>query len=171
MTYPTNEQYDRWRKEAEEYDMSVSEFTQAMIEAGLKKFDVNVKPDESIAELRKQRNNLKKELDRARERIAGLEEQSYRTDVGAAARYIEENSDAGYSGIIDHVQATAPERVTRFLEEQETASISAKVVIAETVDGTVDETHISMTRQARQSVVARLAEKADNDGSTDGESG
>ena len=36
MAYPTAEQYARWKARAEELDMSVSEFIQAMVEAGIK---------------------------------------------------------------------------------------------------------------------------------------
>ena len=59
MTYPTEDQYDRWKQQAEEFDMSVSEFMQAMVEAGLKKFDATVEPDETARELREQRNDLR----------------------------------------------------------------------------------------------------------------
>jgi len=42
---------------------SMSEFMEAMVEAGLKKFDTsNVEPDETNRELREQRNELKGEL-------------------------------------------------------------------------------------------------------------
>ena len=74
MTYPTTRQYERWKDRAAEFDMSVSEFMQAMVEAGLKKFDATVDPDETNQELREQRNDLKDELDRTRARIRTLED-------------------------------------------------------------------------------------------------
>jgi cytidylate kinase len=56
--YPANEQHARWKETADEMDMSLSEFVQAMTEAGLKKFEVDVESDESLDELRRQRNDL-----------------------------------------------------------------------------------------------------------------
>jgi hypothetical protein len=53
--------------------MSVSEFMQAMVETGLKKFDATVNPDETARELREQRN----ELDHARTRIERFETRLY----------------------------------------------------------------------------------------------
>jgi hypothetical protein len=63
ITYPTADQYDRWKRQVEEFDMSVSQILQSMVEAGLKKFDAAVEPDETTRELRDQRNDLRNELD------------------------------------------------------------------------------------------------------------
>lgn len=84
MAYPTPEQYAGWKEDAEEMDMSVSEWIQAMVEAGRKKFKVDIEPDEDAAELRKQRNDLKQELDHARERIQELETQLHHTSLSQA---------------------------------------------------------------------------------------
>ena len=58
-TYPSEEQYDRWEGQCEELGMrSMSEFMEAMVEAGLKKFDTsNIEPDETNRELSQQRTN------------------------------------------------------------------------------------------------------------------
>mgnify|MGYP000695878062 CR=1 FL=1 len=72
-TYPTSQQYARWKDRAKDFGMSVSEFIQYMVEAGLKKFDARVEADESRQELRQQRNDLKAELEHARDRIDTLE--------------------------------------------------------------------------------------------------
>lgn len=91
MTYPTNAQYARWKKRADELDMSVSEFMQGMIEAGMKKFDATVEPDETPYELREQRNDLKDELDHARARIDRLENRLHRSERAAVSQYVEQN--------------------------------------------------------------------------------
>lgn len=75
MTYPSKQQHARWKQEAESMDMSLSEFVQAMTEAGLKKFDADITSDESARALRQQRNELKRELDRTRDRVRELEAQ------------------------------------------------------------------------------------------------
>jgi hypothetical protein len=83
MTYPTAEQYDRWKERANEFDMNVSQFMQSMIEAELKKFNAVVEPDETVAGLREQRNDLENEdlTDAARENVsAHLAEQADRKD-------------------------------------------------------------------------------------------
>ena len=119
MTYPTEDQYDRWKQQAEEFDMSVSEFMQAMVEAGLKKFDATVEPDETSRELREQRNDLRDELDHARGRIEELETRLYQGERTAVREYIEENPGATYDEVIQHVVDTVPERVTTHLDDLE----------------------------------------------------
>lgn len=120
-TYPSEEQYDRWENQCEELGMrSMSEFVEAMVEAGLKKFDTsNVEPDETNRELRQQRNELKAQLDRARERISDLEEAVYNSERREVKEYVAENPGATYDEIIQHLVETVPARVTTHLDEME----------------------------------------------------
>lgn len=111
-TYPTEEQYQRWQDRADDLGMSMSEFIEAMVEAGMKKFDVNVTPDETNQELREQRNDLKSELDRTRNRIAQLENELHHGERRAIREYVETNPGATYDEIVQHVINTAADRVT-----------------------------------------------------------
>lgn len=115
-TYPTENQYDRWEAKAEELGMSMSEFVECMVEAGLKKFDVTVTPDETNQELRDQRNDLKEELDRARTRIKQLENELHHGERGTIRDYVETNPAASYDDIVQYVIDTAAGRVTTHLE-------------------------------------------------------
>jgi hypothetical protein len=63
-TYPTDEQLARWKNLADERDMSLSQWVSHMVEAGQKKFEIEVTPDETSSELRDQRNQLRRERDR-----------------------------------------------------------------------------------------------------------
>lgn len=119
MTYPTVEQYDRWKQQAEAFDMSVSEFMQAMVEAGLKKFDARVEPDETVDELREQRDDLKDELNHARSRIQRLEDRLHHGEQAAIKQYVRENPGATWDEVIQHVVDTVPERVTEHLDVME----------------------------------------------------
>ena len=119
MTYPTEDQYDRWKQRAEEFDMSVSEFMAAMVEAGLKKFDASVEPDETLTELREQRNDLRDELDHARTRIESLEDRIHHGERATIRQFVEENPEATYDEIIQHVLDSAPGRVTNHLADLE----------------------------------------------------
>lgn len=119
MTYPTPEQYQGWKDDAEEMDMSVSEWMQAMIEAGRKKFDAQVEPDESADELRKQRNDLKDELGHARTRIEELETQLHHGEQEVIKEFVEENPGATFEDITRHVIDTVPKRLNRHLDELE----------------------------------------------------
>ena len=123
MTYPTTDQYDRWKARADEFDMSVSEFMQAMVEAGMKKFDASVEPDETNHELREQRNDLKEELAHTRERVADLEEQLHGGERAAVRRYVEQNPGAEFGEIVQQVTDTAPERVNRHLDDLESDAL------------------------------------------------
>lgn len=116
MTYPSQEQHARWKDEAEAMDMSLSEFIQAMTEAGLKKFDVDVEPDESYSEIRRQRNDLKRELDRTRDRVRKLEEQLQTTERAAIIEFVEENPGAELDEIIQELVENASERVPQQVE-------------------------------------------------------
>lgn len=119
MTYPTSNQYDRWKARADELDMSVSEFMQSMVEAGMKKFDASVEPDETNHELREQRNDLKEELAHTRERVADLEEQLHGGERAAVREFVAENPGAEFGEVVQQVIDTAPERVNRHVEDLE----------------------------------------------------
>lgn len=122
-TYPTKEQYQRWKSQADDTGMSMSEFIEAMAEAGMKKFNVDVEPDETNRELREQRNELKEELDRARDRIRELEDAVYHGERRTIQRYVQENPGATYEEIIQHVIDTVPKRVTTHLDDLESDAL------------------------------------------------
>lgn len=118
-TYPTREQYIRWKNRADELGMSTSEFIEAMVEAGMKKFDASANPDETNRELRQQRDDLKSELDRARERNQDLEDAVYQGERQTIKEYVQANPGVPYDEIIRHVVRTVPERVTTQLDDME----------------------------------------------------
>ncbi len=126
-TYATDEQMERWESRCEEMGFrSRSAFVEAMIEAGLKKFGTPApESDDELRVLRTQRNDLRDELDRARERIEELEEALYRDEQREILEYIESNPGASYEEIVQHVINTVPGRVTRQLEELEGREIRA----------------------------------------------
>jgi hypothetical protein len=74
FVYITEEQKDRWKQGAKNMGVPLSGFIKNMTEAGMKKFDRRIEPDESKEELREQRNETRRELKQARERIQSLED-------------------------------------------------------------------------------------------------
>ena len=116
MTYPTSKQYDRWKENANQMDMSVSEWMQAMIEAGMKKFEATVEPDETVNELRQQRNDLKGELDHARDRIEKLEAQLHTSEQEKIKQTIENNPGVTIGEIGQELANTVPERLDGHLD-------------------------------------------------------
>lgn len=123
MAYPTKQQYTRWKEHAEEYDMSVSEFMASMIEAGMKKFDATVAPDETNQELRQQRNDLKDELVHARDRVQRLENRLHRGERETIRRYVEDTPGTSFGEIVQQVIDTVPERVNHHLDGLEGEAI------------------------------------------------
>jgi predicted nuclease with TOPRIM domain len=119
MTYPTPAEHGDWKAAAEAMDMSLSEWIQAMVRAGRKNFDATVEPDESTRELREQRNDLKEELERARDRITTLERQLYRGERQEIRDFVQDNPGATYGEIQQRVVDTVPGRVDRLLDELE----------------------------------------------------
>jgi molecular chaperone DnaK (HSP70) len=103
--------------------MSMSEFIEAMVEAGMKKFSASVEPDETNQELREQRHELKTELDRTRNRIRELEDMVYHGERRTINRYVEDNPGATYDEIIQHVVDTVPSRVSTHLDDLEGGSL------------------------------------------------
>jgi len=122
-TYVADEQYHRWDSHAERLGMSLSEFIEAMVEAGMKKFEPTVEPDMTNQELRDQRKELKQELDHARRRIQQLEDAAYHGERSTIKRFVEQNPGVGYDEIMQHVIDTVPQRVTIQLDELEGVEI------------------------------------------------
>jgi len=119
VAYPAPDQYEAWKADAEEMDMSVSEWIQAMVEAGRKKFTASVEPDQTVIELREQRNDLKDELEHARDRIEELETTLYYGEREAIRQFVDDNPGATFGEITQHIVDTVPERVSRHLDELE----------------------------------------------------
>lgn len=123
-TYPTEEQYEDWKDEADEFDMSVSEYIASMVEAGRKKFEPTTEADEEAAELRRQRNDLKRELEHARERNSRLEDRLHHGERAVIERYVSENPGATWAEIVQEVGDELPERVTDHLDTMEGQSLT-----------------------------------------------
>lgn len=114
---------DRWQDEAEKMEMSQSEFIAAMTEAGQKKFDTTVEPDETDDEIREARNYFQRELENVRREKEKLEEHLHGGERQAITNFIESNPGVSYQDIVTHVADTAPSRVSNHLEEMNGQSI------------------------------------------------
>lgn len=110
--YPTEEQYGRWKENAEEAGMSVSEFIISMVEAGHKTFTVNVEPDETNQELRQERDLLREQLEDALDEISSLEKSIHRSEAVAIEAYIRENPGSTWGTIVEAVTEGVKDRVT-----------------------------------------------------------
>ena len=118
-TYVRPTQYDRWKDRAEDLDMSVSEFIKGMVEAGNKKFEATVKPDEETRELREQRNYYKSEVDRMQSRVSTLEDRLDRGERSEIVDFVEENPGVPVAEIYQRLLRTLQERTNDNLEELE----------------------------------------------------
>lgn len=110
------EQYETWKEEASDLDMSVSQYIRNMTEAGRKKFDVDVQPDESHRELVEERNRLKEELERAQARIERLEDQTDVAERSAIIDFLAEEGTATRKEIINKLGVDLPTRVDNHLD-------------------------------------------------------
>jgi chromosome segregation ATPase len=114
FVYTTERRKEDWKAEAEHYNQSLSEFIQDMTEAGRKKFNAQVTPDESVTELREQRNRLRRQLREANRRIEDLEDQRVkqiegrldRGQRGAIIEFVEENPGVHPDDIRQHLKKT-----------------------------------------------------------------
>jgi hypothetical protein len=104
--------------------MNESQFVQAMVEAGLKKFSREVEPDKTRDELRRERNGLYGALREAREEINRLEEKLLSSEREVVIAFIEENPGCTYADIADHLAQNAPSRTTDVLTEIEGSEVT-----------------------------------------------
>lgn len=118
-TYIPDEEYEAWVKQAEEMGMSKSDWIKSMVRAGQKKFNRDVEPTESRDDLRRRRNDLRRELQRARDRIEQLEGLVHRSEREAVIDYIDKNPGTQYGQVVQHVINSANSRVTRILDDVE----------------------------------------------------
>lgn len=125
MCYPSSQQYEQWKARAEERGYnSVSRFMIDMVEAGSKQMDLSVEYDEEPRELRRQRNDLKEELDDARRRIEELEQQLYRGERKAIIEFLEARSEgATFGEIVQHLVDDAPARTAEQLDQMEGSDV------------------------------------------------
>lgn len=118
MCYPKSRQYKEWKNFAEEMGYeSVSRFMIDMVEAGYKQLNLSVENDEEVGDLRRQRNDLKEELDATRRRVEQLESQLYRSEKRSIEDYLEEQNGATFAEIVQHIIDDAPARVAQHLDE------------------------------------------------------
>jgi len=121
MCYPHRQQYEEWQTRAERNGYSsLSRFMIEMVEAGSKEIEISVAVDEKQAELRSQRNDLREELRKARDRIAELENKVYSGERQAIVRFLAEQSNgATFAEIVQHLVDDAPARVAKQLDAME----------------------------------------------------
>jgi len=115
-TYPDNEQRKRWEANAEELGMSMSEFVESMVEAGMKSFEVSITPESSVGELRRQRDQCRQQLREAKSRIDDLESRLGTTEQAEIREFIKNNPGATFDEITQHIGSSVPARVSNHLE-------------------------------------------------------
>lgn len=113
----TANQKERWDQEAKDRDMSLSEYTIAMTEAGQKKFDPDPTMDETVNQLRTQRNNLKDENIRLRERVTRLERQLGNGHRELIVKLVRDNPGITFDVLVQRVLKTVPERVSVHIDD------------------------------------------------------
>lgn len=126
MCYPHRQQYEEWQTRAERNGYnSLSQFMIEMIEAGSKEIEISVALDENQAELRSQRNELREQLRKARNRIAELEDEVYSGERQEILNFLAEQTDgATFAEIVQHLVDDAPARVAQQLDEMEGADLT-----------------------------------------------
>lgn len=117
--YPTERQHERWKNRADDLGMTKSDWMASMVEAGIKAasgFEPGVAADETEAELRRHRNELRDELEAARARVSDLEGRVYGAERREAENFVRDNPGCTHAELVNHLQSTVPERVPRITE-------------------------------------------------------
>ena len=118
-TYPAEEQYEQWKEAAEEMGVTVSEWIEFMVEAGQKEFTRYAEQANSVEGIRRERNELRSELESARERIQTLEQHLYRGERGVIIEFIENHPGVTKTDIQKHLTATMGPRVEDHMTQLE----------------------------------------------------
>lgn len=117
MCYPSERQYGRWKQKADDNGMSVSEFMQAMIEAGIKQLeDISIEPDETRRELRQDRNEYKQRWETAQQRIEHLESRTNTAERQTIIDFVHDEQSVQLDQIVNEVSSTAGVRVRNHLD-------------------------------------------------------
>lgn len=125
MCYPSEVQYERWKKRSNEMGYhSVSQWMIDMIEAGTKKFEVDVTADETNRELREQRNDLQQQIEGYRQRVTELENQLHNTERQQIIEFVEEEEEAEYEAIVRKIGDDVPLRVQQQLDALEGSELA-----------------------------------------------
>jgi hypothetical protein len=118
-TYISHERHEDWMGDAEEMDMSLSEWVAAMVEAGRKRFEGDVAPDQTKDELRQEVRRLRRRVKQKNEEVTNLDSQLGLTEREAIIEYVELNEGVKYVEIVQHIQQSASGRVARMLDLME----------------------------------------------------
>lgn len=116
VAYPPKSLYDKWRDHADDLDISISYFIISMVEAGRKQVSIDGIATDSMHELRRQRSDLRAELERERQRVDELERQLHRTAYSDVVEFVADHPGASTPEIIQHIANTVPGRVADHLD-------------------------------------------------------
>jgi predicted nuclease with TOPRIM domain len=114
--YAPPDRKESWEEHADEMGMSTSEWANAMIEAGLKKFDRDIQPDESKRDLRRRNTELWNDFQALRKERDRLEKQLHQTERRAILEFVEENNGCRYKEIAKHLSKNKASRLTKLLD-------------------------------------------------------
>lgn len=114
--YPPVELYKEWQQEAESYGQSTSQFIVQMVETGRKNLKLESVANDSLEDLRRRNENLRTELNQARERLDRLDRQLTKTEHAALVEFVKENPGATMPEIVQYLADTIPGRVAGHLD-------------------------------------------------------
>jgi hypothetical protein len=117
---------DVWEAEAEEMGASLSQYVQMMAIAGRKKFNRQVEPDMTKADLQREVGRMMRELEERDKSIKSLRRQLKSTERESVISFVEENPGASYGDIRQHLMNTNRGRMASMLAEMEGAELRAE---------------------------------------------
>jgi len=116
----SSDRRDQWDEYAEELtNGNRSDFIKSMVEAGTKKFDADVQPDETANDLRRERNRLRAENEDLRERnkrlIKRLQTTGERGEILSFLRE-QDGKDATFDELLEAVTGGATKRLNEHID-------------------------------------------------------
>lgn len=149
-TYPPNAVYETWKAHADELDQSISKFIVNMVEAGRKQIQMDDVATSSVQDLRRQRDDLQREVKRERKRVRELERQLHHSATAEINTFVTNNPGATTPEIIQHVADTVPVRAVSYLDLLEGDTLQHREDGYYPLDSAVDEGQSDETAEAAQ---------------------
>lgn len=102
-SYVPRSQYEKWEKEADERNQSVSSFIASMVEVGVNEIQLEQESPSEIIKLRKRLQKVRLERDELQENIEAEERTDYQIGLGKIKELIIANPGIDRREIINHI--------------------------------------------------------------------
>ncbi len=123
-SYVPKGQYEKWRREADERDQSVSTLIATMVEVGLNDIEVDKESPSDIVKLRSELTKVRSERDDLHEKLRRKERGDHQVGLGRVKELIIENPGIDQREIMNFIVENPVQFVENYLESLEASEFT-----------------------------------------------